>query len=232
MAEKPISISAAAKAIGIDRSVLGKQVRAGAVRSGGGKVYLSEVLADRAANIDLSRSKRRDGEIDQPEAAAHEERAPIIVDGEAIDYARARALKESYIAQLRGLELATKRGDLAPVAVMIAAVERDYATVRERFLAIPGKLSGELEADQVSRLTREIHEALEDLSDPRNVIDGADVFLDEIGDDADDTEAAAASRPDRMGRTVPVCRKQDQRSPRKVAHQRATDRVRPDAGNH
>ena len=61
-----ISISAAARDIGVDQSTLSKQVRQGLVRSHDGKVRLSEVLADRAANIDLGRSKRRDGSIDSP----------------------------------------------------------------------------------------------------------------------------------------------------------------------
>ncbi len=65
-----ISISAAAREIGVHQSTLSKQVREGAVRSHDGKVRLSEVLADRAANIDLGRSNRRRGAIDDPGATA------------------------------------------------------------------------------------------------------------------------------------------------------------------
>lgn len=50
---KPISIASAARKIGVHRSTLAKQVRQGQIRSHpGGLVYLSEVLEDRAANID------------------------------------------------------------------------------------------------------------------------------------------------------------------------------------
>jgi hypothetical protein len=50
-----VSIAAAAKEIGYSPSTLARQVKAGSIRSHGGKVRLSEVLADRAANIDSSR---------------------------------------------------------------------------------------------------------------------------------------------------------------------------------
>jgi hypothetical protein len=101
-----ISVTAAAREVGVDRSTLAKQVRLGVVRGHGGKVRLSEVLADRAANIDLSRSRRRDGVINsfaaiaadpEPEPDADDdevEAEPVLVDGQAMDYADARALKE------------------------------------------------------------------------------------------------------------------------------------------
>lgn len=100
-----ITISEAAREIGVDRSVLGKQVRTGAVRGHDGKVRLSEALADRAANIDLSRSKRRDGRIDEFWALVAETGGsePVIVDGQAMDYADARALKETYLARRRSV---------------------------------------------------------------------------------------------------------------------------------
>ncbi|WP_063688817.1 hypothetical protein [Bradyrhizobium stylosanthis] len=46
-----ISIAAAAKAIGLNRSTLSRQVNLGLVRSHDGKVRLSEVLADRRSKI-------------------------------------------------------------------------------------------------------------------------------------------------------------------------------------
>ena len=123
------------------RTTLSKQVRAGIIRSHDGKVRLSEVLADRAANIDLSRSKRREGEIDEPARAAltpvpsapidtgqderdddSDEPGVIMVDGEAMPYADARALKETYLAWLKRLEYKTKRGELAPVSAMAGNV--------------------------------------------------------------------------------------------------------------
>jgi hypothetical protein len=47
-------VAEAAREIGLNRSTLSRQVSAGAIRSHGGKVRISEILADRAANIDSS----------------------------------------------------------------------------------------------------------------------------------------------------------------------------------
>ena len=54
--EPLVSIAAAARAVGISRQTLHEQVKLRAVRSHGGKVRVSEVRRDRAANID--RTKR------------------------------------------------------------------------------------------------------------------------------------------------------------------------------
>lgn len=53
-----ISLSEAARQIGVNKSTLSRQVASGAIRSHSGKVWLSKVLADRAANIDLSNPAR------------------------------------------------------------------------------------------------------------------------------------------------------------------------------
>jgi hypothetical protein len=55
-----VSISAAAKAIGVSRQTLWAQVRDGAVRSHGGKVRVSEAIADRQANV-ATDFRRRSG---------------------------------------------------------------------------------------------------------------------------------------------------------------------------
>jgi hypothetical protein len=49
-----VSITKAATEIGLSPSTLARQVKAGSIRSHGGKVRISEVLADRAANVDSS----------------------------------------------------------------------------------------------------------------------------------------------------------------------------------
>lgn len=224
-----ISISAAAAQIGVDKSTLAKQVRQGAIRSHDGKVRLSEVLADRADNIDLGRSKRRQGVIDEPSSTTpapvagsddaesdedDEAHGPVEVDGAPMSYADARALKETYLAWLRKLEFDTKRGDLAPVAEMVAFVERMFATVRELLLGLPGKLSGDLDDAQADRLTAEIHEALEELSDPNEFLDSAPSLDNETGDGGDGAPSAPAPEPRRVGRAVPVRRAENQRRPR------------------
>ena len=107
-----ISISAAAREIGVHQSTISKQVREGLIRAHDGKVRLSRVLADRAANIDLGRSNRRRGAIDEPERTEvsafapnpakpadavvsaepddESDGPPVTVDGVAMDYADAR----------------------------------------------------------------------------------------------------------------------------------------------
>ena len=143
-----ITISAAAERLGINRSTLSRQIKTGAVRAYGQKVRFSEVLADRAANIDLTRSGRRDG-ITEVEAEARASRVAsppdatvdatadledealldvVIVDGQAMPFAKARALKETYLARLRKLEFDEKAGALVGRA---AAEKLFFDTARE-----------------------------------------------------------------------------------------------------
>lgn len=186
--EPLITITAAAREIGLDRSVLGKQVRSGAVRSHDGKVRLSEVLADRAANIDLHRSRRRDGAIDVVDTthagAASAEATPkadepIFVDGQVLPYREARALKETYLARLRKLEFDMKAGEVVPIDAVVAHMVGEIVIVRHRLLAMPSKLGGRgLSQSQVQLVRDEVHEALTELSCPtrreqvRDYLDG------------------------------------------------------------
>ncbi|GJD74121.1 helix-turn-helix domain-containing protein [Methylobacterium goesingense] len=143
-----ITISAAAARLGINRSTLSRQIKTGAVRAYGQKVRFSEVLADRAANIDLTRSGRRDGVTEvEAEARASRVASPpdatvdatadpedealldyVIVDGQAMPFAKARALKETYLARLRKLEFDEKAGALVDRA---AAEKLFFDTARE-----------------------------------------------------------------------------------------------------
>jgi transposase-like protein len=52
MTEEPlVSLAEAARNIGVHRSTLSRQTASGQVRNWGGKVRVSEVVADRAANV-------------------------------------------------------------------------------------------------------------------------------------------------------------------------------------
>ena len=169
-----ISIPEAAKIIGVNRTTLGRQVRGGAVRSHDGKVRLSEVLQDREANIDLTRSKRHDGKIDADvKTVAFEEDGgaePVLVDGEILSYPEARALKETYLARLRRLEFETKAGKFVEIEEVGRQVEDEYNIVRERLLTIPGKIAealvGATRAEIEMAIRAEITEALEELHNP------------------------------------------------------------------
>lgn len=134
-----IGIREAARQIGINHSTLSRQVKAGLVRSHEGMVRLSEVLEDRANNIDNSlwahRKKAGAGVaaevVHAPSAAPAEvvhapladnaaeydpededDGAEVIVDGAAMPLGEAKALKETYLARLRKLEFEMKSGRL------------------------------------------------------------------------------------------------------------------------
>ena len=143
-----ISVAAAAKKIGLNRSTLSRQVADGSVRSHRGQVRLSEVLEDRAKNIDLDRSARREGKIDHspadplmqqkrdvdatasaPDATEDE---PVLVDGQVLSYADARALKETYLARLRQLEFRKLNGEVASVEDIERFVESEYVIVKSK----------------------------------------------------------------------------------------------------
>ena len=77
--------------------------------------------------------------------------------------------------------------------------------VRERLLAIPGKLQGQLQPEEVHLVENELYEALEQLSA------GADLVTSIVGEGVsdegtDDMEAPAAPEPDRMGGHLPARR--------------------------
>lgn len=225
-----ISISAAAREIGVHQSTLSKQVREGAIRSHDGRVRLSEVLADRAANIDLGRSGRRRGAIDDPAAAATPAPAvpepdgddgdeaaadvPVMVDGVAVSYAAARAMKEGYLARLKQLEFETKRGALVSTDEAVAEFTRVLGVIRERLLAVPGKLGGTLTREHAELVRIEIHDALEELSEFETGLDGADAAPREDRGGDGDAGAPAAAEPRRVGRPVPARRAEDQRRAR------------------
>ena len=181
--EPLVSVSAAAREIGVHRSTLQSQVNAGQVRSHEGKVRLSEVLEDRAANIDLTRSRRRAGDGDalpmapadqtagQPPADADQ---PVIVDGKALPYAEARALKETYLARLRQLEFDIKSGEVAAIADVVEHVTADYARVRNKLLSIGALTAPRLamvrSADEAKAIVDgAVHDALAELSTPDEV---------------------------------------------------------------
>lgn len=222
-ADPLISVAEAARKLSLNKSTLSRQIRAGAIRSHDGKVRLSEVLADRANNIDLTRTGRREGRLDAvastaepaPRADHDDEDEPVIVvDGAVMTYGDARAMKETYLAKLKRLEFETKRGELAPAAAMVAFTERVFGVVRERLLAIPGKLSGDLDPEQVERVTAELYEALEEMSDPRDALDDAEPLEGEDPDDDGGPAAAAPPQPRGLGRAVPVRRTEDLRRSR------------------
>ena len=197
-----ITIAEAAKRLGINRSTLSRQIRDGQVRAHGKRVRYSEVLADRAANIDLTRSARREGlteaEIaDRASASdatgdatpnATEERPDleggfVLVDGQTMPLKEARALKETYLARLRQQEFEVKAGTL----VDRAAAEKEFfdcaREMRDAWTAWPARVVIEM-AEEI-RIDPETGRA-----DPRSLVMVLDRYvrqhLTEMGEpDAD-----------------------------------------------
>lgn len=97
-------------------------------------------------------------------------------DPRAWSLAQAERVKEVYLALQRQLKYEIDSGRYVPVDEVVQQVEREYATVRERLLVIPGKLAALLvgldrEAIETA-LHGEIVEALGELHDPA-VVDRA-----------------------------------------------------------
>jgi hypothetical protein len=183
-----ISVAAAARAIGVHRSTLSRQIAGGLLRAHAGKVRLSEVIADREYNVDLARSRRRGGHPDDvirvattrtsvaqqgdatASSATQSGSDASAAEGASSAYRNARAHKEDFTGKLRELEYQIKSGAYVEIETVARQVEAEYSTVRERFLAMPGKLAsilvgrdrGEIE----DALRKEVGEILEELHAP------------------------------------------------------------------
>ena len=160
MAEELISISAAARQIGVNKSTLARQLKGSSVPFHEGKVFLSDVLAFRASAIDLTRSGRREGRLDDVgdapadatvgaadatapdvDAKLGERPETVIVDGQALPYAEARALKETYLARLRKHEYEVAQREWVRVEEVGRIVEYEYGTLRSAVLSLSAKLA-------------------------------------------------------------------------------------------
>jgi hypothetical protein len=92
------------------------------------------------------------------------------LDAEDLPLAEAVRRKENYLGLLRRRELEVSNTEWVRIEAVAAQVEREYGTVRERLLTIPGKIAASLVgADRPTIdmiLRREITEALHELHDP------------------------------------------------------------------
>jgi hypothetical protein len=132
-----VSVSAAARTIGVRQSTLSRQIKAGSIRSHGGKVRVSEVLADRKNNIDSSRwndrkkrseprkprpmhtkqSKSDDASLRDMHEALDSLPVNDIGDADQIEFderlmsvGRARMMRETYLARLAQMEFESASG--------------------------------------------------------------------------------------------------------------------------
>jgi hypothetical protein len=148
-----ITLSAAARAAGINKSTLSRQVRSGAIRSQDGKVRLADVLEDRAANINLNRRQRR-AQTSLPLPRAPDEAPPevegleanpedleVLVDGRVLSFVEAQKRKETYLAKLRQLEFLEKLGTLVSRKHADATFFEVSREARDAWLGWPARVA-------------------------------------------------------------------------------------------
>ena len=101
----------------------------------------------------------------QKVAAGREKKTAGNLDPE---YERARKDKE--LADRTALQNQVSRGELVSVEEVGQQVEREYAVVRERILAIPGLLGGDIPQTQVQRVLDQLRDALDELHDTSDIV--------------------------------------------------------------
>lgn len=170
-----ISISEAARIIGINKSTLSRQVESGAVRSHGGKVVLAEVVADRASNVNLAQSRRRPakpkgekgaskpGPVASADATNPPDATPgaanatdgdleqLLAEGKLLPFAGAQRVKENYLARQRAADFEKDIGRLVDREAANKAFFDQARELRDAWLAWPVRvvtlMASELEVD-------------------------------------------------------------------------------------
>jgi Helix-turn-helix domain len=130
--DRLISVSEAARILGLNRSTLSRQIKQGLIRAHRGKVHLSEVREDRRNNLDVSRRVTY--------AAPRDEEANS-------SFAAARAKKEEYVAKLRELEYAVKSRRLVDAEAARRRVFELARNERDRWLSFPSRVATLIAAD-------------------------------------------------------------------------------------
>lgn len=167
-----ISVREAAQRIPLSKSTLLRQIKAGLIRSHDGLVRYSEVLEDRAKNVDhgIWAHRRKVGTLNpaqSPHAAEHasghaspaedeaneDDDQEISVAGEAMTLGAAKALKETYLAKLRRLEFNVKSSELVDAETAKRVIFELSRQDRDSWSNWPARVSpliaSELGVDQV-----------------------------------------------------------------------------------
>jgi hypothetical protein len=136
------------------------------------------------------------------EPSADDADAPFDPSDENLPMADAVRRKENYLGLLRKHEHEVTQREWVRIEAVGVQVEREYAVVRERLLAIPGKVAEKLVgADRATihaEIRREITEALHELHDPAGVAERGGAF-GSPGARSTGAAPAADSGPDRVG---------------------------------
>lgn len=152
--EPLISIAAASREIGLNKSTLSRQVNSGAVRSHDGKVRLSEVYEDRAKNIDAAiwSNRRKAGKAHA--TVGGDDLNGVEIDGQIFDINAAKALKETYLGRLAQLKFKVESDDLVDQEAVHKAVFALSRQDRDAWSNWPARvaplIASELGVDQVA----------------------------------------------------------------------------------
>jgi hypothetical protein len=145
--EPLISLGKAAKEIGINKSTLSRQIKAGSIRSHGGKVRLSEVLEDRANNIAVAIRNVTKATVAPADphplhaTVGGDDLRTVEIDGEILEINAAKALKETYLGRLAQLKFEEESGNLVQADVVHKAVFDLLRLTRDSWSNWPAQVS-------------------------------------------------------------------------------------------
>lgn len=169
-----VSISEAARQIGINKSTLSRQVESGAVRSYGGKVVVSQVIEDRNKNLNLSQSRRRPSKgkgaagakpaqpksgpagatttapgatKPPPDATGGDDGDLDLSDGRLVSFSQAQRIKENYLARQRALDFEVAAGRLVDRAAATKVFFDKARQFRDAWMGWPARIATLMAAD-------------------------------------------------------------------------------------
>ena len=160
-----LSLRAYAKHRGVSLSAVQKAIRSGRIATNADGMIDSD-RADAEWNAKTRPGQRRE-ERETPVAPAPEPIRPDPAGG--LDYFRARAIRENYLARLAKIEFEEKTAKLISRDEVQVAAFTKARTVRDNLLNIPDRLAAtlaaEADADKVHQtLAGEIRKALDELA--------------------------------------------------------------------
>lgn len=160
-----------AKHRGISLAAVQKAIKAGRIQTAGdGKIDLTQADADWARNTG-PRARTSIARLSPLSPRTAPAAADPVTGG--LDYARARAVRESYLARLAKIDFEERSGKLVSRdEVQVAAFNR-FRTFRDGMLNIPDRVSAMLAAESDPAkvhavLTTEIRKALLEFADGAN----------------------------------------------------------------
>lgn len=156
-----LSLRAYAKHRGVSLTAVQKAIHSGRI------VTNSDGLIDSDRADAEWKAKTRPGQRRTPRPASTPSPEPVGVGG--LDYFRARAIRENYLARLAKIEFEEKTAKLISRDEVQVAAFTKARTVRDNLLNIPDRLAATLaaepDADKVHQtLTGEIRKALDELA--------------------------------------------------------------------